>query len=736
MPALKDAYTTQELMPVFGVSHESSITRRAKKEGWKDAGRIGLGGSYAWKFASMPQGAQLAIRTYEERKALAACEGIVAPDQINGIALSNAISGAILDDKRRHKALAKADLVGAYLDWQKKHGKTVAKKDAFIHAYLGGAWPELLKVFGDKVSWKSIERWKLEQARAGSVLALADKRGIAHKGRSILTEKHQVIILGQVLNPNAPTVGECVNKIQQRCVAEDIYVPSEATIRRYVNNYTKECFDEWTLWREGKKAWNDKCAISLLRDWSLVEVGDIVFADGHTLNFETLDPDTGKGKRMTLLLFFDGASNHPLGWEIMPTENVACISSAFRRTCLLLGKFPRVVYLDNGRAFRAKFFKGTPDLAQAGFAGLYRDLGCEVIHAWPYHGQTKTIERFFGTFHEMEVFVPSYTGNNIDRKPARMKRGEDLHRSLYDKMGGAPLTLEETHTAIAAWFCEYVQRPQYRTHLKGKSPAQVFNAGRGPGVDADRLTLMMLQKEVKTINKDGIRHMGRYYWHQALASRRHSVLIRYDELLSPFTILVYTPDGKFICEARDRTRFKIAAGLHPAARVLGDAEQQYDLSVAIELKREQEKLAGANMRQMLTAVVLPEAQKVQAGLKLSAVASEARKAVAAAPKAKALTSDEIKQIEAVKDLARADFDTNSPSQNEYKPAALMHFKDELDKYDYLFRLVHEQGVELITQDQAWMATFEASAAYQRNYKGRYDSYLELYAFREQQAQVI
>ena len=100
------------------------------------------------------------------------------------------------------------------------------------------------------------------------------------------------------------------------------------------------------------------------------------------------DPETGKATRMTLLLFFDGASNHPLGWEIMPTENTDCISAAFRRTCLVLGKFPRVVYLDNGRAFRAKFFKGCPDFEQAGFLGLYKDLGCEVIHAWPYHGQS------------------------------------------------------------------------------------------------------------------------------------------------------------------------------------------------------------------------------------------------------------------------------------------------------------------------------------------------------------
>lgn len=99
---------------------------------------------------------------------------------------------------------------------------------------------------------------------------------------------------------------------------------------------------------------------------------------------------------MTLVLFFDGRSNMPLGWEVMATENVDCISSAFRRSCMYLGKFPRVIYMDNGRAFRAKYFEGCDDFEQAGFLGLYRELGCEIVHAWPYHGQSKTVERFFG----------------------------------------------------------------------------------------------------------------------------------------------------------------------------------------------------------------------------------------------------------------------------------------------------------------------------------------------------
>lgn len=732
---LKEAYSSQEIADLLGMSRQG-VDYRAAQEGWTSRKRTGRGGGREYPFADMPQGTQLAIRAAVERKALATCEGVIAPQELNRVALSNAVMQAVTDDKRRYKALAKADLLALYLAWQKKHGFSVKQKQAFVRAYLGGLWPKLLEEIGTKgVSYQSLERWKLQQADCGTVLALADKRGIAHKGRTILTEQHQLIILGQVLNPNAPTVGECSHKIQDRCKAEGIYTPSEATIRRFVNSYMREAFDEWTLFREGKKAWNDKCAISLLRDWNLVEVGDVVIADGHVLNFETLDPETGKGKRMTLLLFYDGASNHPLGWEIMASENTACISAAFRRTCLLLGKFPKVVYLDNGKAFRSKFFKGTTDFRQAGFLGLYRDLGCEVIHAWPYHGQSKPIERFFGTFHEMEVFVPSYTGNSIERKPARMKRGEDLHRQLYKKMGGRPLTLEETHTAVAAWFCEYVDRPQPRTHLQGRRPAQMFAEGRGPGVDPRRLTLMMMQKEIKTISKDGIRHMGRLYWHEALSSRRHAVMIRYDEQLSADTVLVYTTDGELICEARDREHYKIASGLHPAARVLGTAAQQQDLAEAIELKRGQEKLAGANLREILHAVVLPEAQKIQAGFMTPAVTSGPAK-LPAQQKSKALSSDEIKQIEAIKAQARADFDTNSDEKSSYTPAALMRFKDELEKYDYLFRALHEQGVELVPHDAAWMAKFEESADFQRHYKRRYDSQLELYAFREQQVQVI
>lgn len=724
--AIKEAYTTQEVVSLLGITRQA-VMLRAKT--WQSRRRTGRGGGHEWLLASMPEETRVAIRAAEEKNALAVCSSSeVVP------LLSPATSSAILDDKRRYKALAKADLVRQYLGWQRRFGATTTQKQEFITAYAGGAWPKLLQELGP-VSWKTLERWKLEQDRAGSVLALADKRGVAHKGRTLLSERHRVVILGHILNPNAPNVSQCVREVQKKFQAEGLFMPSEPSIRRFVRHYMEECFDEWTLFREGKKAWNDKCAISMLRDWNLVEVGDVVIADGHTLNFETLNPATGKPTRMTIVLFYDGASNCPLGWEIMPSENVDSISAAFRRTCIMLGKFPRVVYLDNGRAFRAKYFKGCPDFEQAGFLGLYRDLGCSVIHAWPYHGQSKTIERFFGTFHDMEVWMPSYTGNDIAHKPARMKRGEDLHRQLYDKLGGRPLTLEETHVQVARWFVDYANRPQHRTHLHGRTPGDVFMEGRGAGLtrqDMEKLALFMMQKEVRTITKDGIKVNGRLYWHETLYSRRHPVLVRYDEHFNPYSVFVYTLDGEPLCEAKDRDHYRIASGLHPVARILGTPEQQEELRAGIELKQGLEKNSSALMRGMLQAVVLPETQARMAALETETAAMLPEKPKTAKvirlPALKA-TPEEEAALEEAKAQARAEMDA-TPS---YTPSDLMRWKDSQERYAYVFGVKFEQGLELVPADQAWMEAYEETPEFERYLKNRYAALREMYEQKRAQS---
>ena len=317
--------------------------------------------------------------------------------------------------------------------------------------------------------------------------------------------------------------------------------------------------------------------------------------------------------------------------------------------------------------------------------------------------------------HELEVWMPSYTGNDIAHKPARMKRGEELHRRLYDKLGGRPLTLEETHAQVARWFAEYENRPQLRTHLHGKTPAQVFQDGRGEGLspqDEQRLTLLMMQKEVRTITKDGFRLNGRLFWHERLASRRHPVLVRYDEHFSPDSVLVYTLDGDFICRALDRERHGIAYGLHPAAAILGTPE----------------KSSAATMRSLLQDVVLPETRA-----RMTALTAEtprvATPRVIPLPKAPVVTPEAEAALAAAKEAARKAMDA-APG---YTPSDLKRWKDSQERYAYLFSTRYERGVELVPADAAWMEGYEATPEYERYLKRRDDALRDMYTRQRGQA---
>ena len=186
--ALKAAYSAVELAKILLLTSRA-ILFRAEREDWKSRERAGRGGGKEWLVASMPKETQLAIRAAEEKQALGEEKSLPQKQ------LSSVTTPAILDDKKRYKALARADLLRQYLVWQRKNGATKAQKAAFVEAYRAGVWPKLLEEIGP-VSWQTLERWKVKQERAGSVLILADRRGVAHRGRTLLTERHQHIILG------------------------------------------------------------------------------------------------------------------------------------------------------------------------------------------------------------------------------------------------------------------------------------------------------------------------------------------------------------------------------------------------------------------------------------------------------------------------------------------------------------------------------------------------------------
>ena len=64
MNGMKEAYTTQELAPLLGMTRQG-VDCRAKREGWQSRPRAGRGGGREWLVDSMPESTRLAIAAKE-----------------------------------------------------------------------------------------------------------------------------------------------------------------------------------------------------------------------------------------------------------------------------------------------------------------------------------------------------------------------------------------------------------------------------------------------------------------------------------------------------------------------------------------------------------------------------------------------------------------------------------------------------------------------------------------------
>lgn len=218
----------------------------------------------------------------------------------------------------------------------------------------------------------------------------------------------------------------------------------DMTYRRFAKKYIEEHYDLWVFSREGAKALKDKVVPYIERDISKLEVGEVIVGDGHRLAFQVINPFDGKPCRPTLVAYQDWKSGALIGFEIMLEENTQCIASALRNAIINLGKIPKFVYQDNGKAFKSNYF-----VENDGITGLFVKLGIQPIFAKPYNAKAKVIERFFREMQDsFERLLPSFVGSCIDNKPAYMKRNEKVHKENHCSY--IP-TIEEVFKLLNHW---------------------------------------------------------------------------------------------------------------------------------------------------------------------------------------------------------------------------------------------------------------------------------------------
>lgn len=477
-------------------------------------------------------------------------------------------------EKAKKLALAKVDIINhweAYRNGQKN--KKQADKD-FVEAYNAKVWSKELYSIVGKVSLATLYRWNKDlKENNNNYMALVPNYNYGSESviNTKLTKIEQSMFVDLMLRPSKMAIGKAREIVGYILKRKGFEIASYPTYKRYCSKIKRNFYDIWVLMREGEKALKDKVAPYIMRDASLLNVGDVLIADGNTLDFLVVNPFTGKPCRATMIVYLDWKSEDVAGYEIMLTENTQCIASALRNSIIRLGKIPRICYQDNGAAFRSKFFRGNASLEDSGFYGLFGSLGIIPVFAAPYNARAKIVERFFREFTQScASLMPSYIGNCIENKPAYMKRNEKFHKSIHNDI--IP-TISQAVQGIDAWLEFY--RSRECPNAKGKTIGEVFNEGRGDGVDIEKLDDLMMAQEERKICRNGVRMFNTYYWHKDLYTIDDTVIVKYS-LLDITKVKVYSKCGDFICVA------KASEACHPVAEYLGDATDVYSLKQAIK----------------------------------------------------------------------------------------------------------------------------------------------------------
>ena len=492
-------------------------------------------------------------------------------------------------EKCKKIALARLDIVHKWLELRKKSQNKLQADYDFVKLH-NTSNSHLFEILG-KISRGSLHRWyaMLNGTEDYTKLLPQYKYSGVNDYRTVLNDEEIKLFMGLLLHPNRLSIGKAIALTKYRLKEQGhSFIPADITFRRYAKWFKDNNYDKWILARDGEKALSDKVEPYIKRDASLLEVGDILVADGHKLAFQVINPFTGKPCRATLVGFLDWKSTALVGYEIMLEENTQCIASALRNSIINLDMIPKVVYQDNGRAFRAKYFTDDKGFTELGFHGLYSKLGIETVFARSYNARAKVIERFFKEFQEgFEKLLPSYIGSNIQNKPAYMMRNEKLHKSWHNEY--IP-TIEETIKMIDMWLS--FKNSQPCPNALDKTISEVLSERKRQNIDINTLDDLMLATEVKTIQRNGIRFLNCDYFDERLYGFKSKVLIKYN-LFDLTNIKVYTPKGEYLCTAERVTE------THPMAKLLGDIKDYEDYKQKIVRQRQLKKKTVESVKKYL-----------------------------------------------------------------------------------------------------------------------------------------
>ena len=592
-------------------------------------------------------------------------------------------------------------LLKAWREEISKNGKPKGQVTSeFLKCYnFGHLYPYIYDRF-EKISRATLYNWDRVE-RSGGVQALIPQYHAPAPGP--ITESEKYILLNCLLHQNRLKVGTAIKFTKTFLTYKKMPSPSsESKLRRFADDFRKTHYPAWVSAREGAKALNDKCLPYAERDWRLLTVGEGLVADGHRLNFQVIDPFTGKPCRATIVLFWDWKSSYPVGWEIMIEENIQCIASALRNAILTLGKIPKWLLIDNGKAFKAKCFTSEIELEDGILYGMFATLGIHTHFSQAYNPQEKPLERFWGTFNNwFERLLPSYTGASIEDKPAYMRRNEKDAQARHNKW--VP-KVEEVQELLHNWREFYAGQPS--RGRDGMKPGEIFEAEKGPGVDSAELYHLMMVKERMKVHRNGVTFNRWHYYDEALSDINDYVVGKYS--LSDYSQIYCFYKNEFRCIA------KPIEPVHPMASESDFPKDQEAVKRVGALKSRIKR--GA--KNLLTLIETGKNADLEHSFGRSPEVAEVVKAIEDKRKPAKFTSAFVESEnlgDRSENTEKKEGIIVDPRTGLSRPGDGTVHEDQWEKYDWYMAVKKGTPDALNNLDHEWIAEYEATDQWSRIY---------------------
>ncbi len=378
---------------------------------------------------------------------------------------------------------------------------------------------DAVKIFckQEGISQGSLYRWIRDYRRDG-LEGLIDNRGGRYRD-DIITEEAFEYFKSLYLDEKRLSLRQCLIMVEHldKRHSKGWKIPSLSSMRRLVKDRIPKAV--LVRYREGKEAYEAKCAPYIQTDIDSIEPGDIWVGDHH--QFNCFIRHRGKWVRPWLTAWQDSRSRAVVGFYVSTSPNQTTILQATRRAIVKHGP-PSMVKIDNGRDYDSQMWTGVTKagrkkrraldagyIDETHFTGLYGLMGIDVSFAQPYHPQAKKVERFFDTLDmQFTKTFDTYCGKHSRVKPEKLQELLKAERAIKNANN-----LETFEQLLGEYIEVYNNSAHSGEGMNGQTPNEVLSSRVSVRRLADGVLDLLTRVwtgELK-VGKNGIRIHGVYY---------------------------------------------------------------------------------------------------------------------------------------------------------------------------------------------------------------------------------